>query len=70
MAAAFLNIGSYIFVFLLSSLATLAPQVQANIAVFDDYWTQRQGDALKQTLASFDPYPLNVTNHLNYHVAL
>ncbi|CAN6878766.1 unnamed protein product [Brassica oleracea] len=70
MAAAFLNIGSYVFVFFLSSLATLAPQVQANIAVFDDYWTQRQGDALKQTLASFDPYPLNVTNHLNYHVAL
>lgn len=70
MAAKFLNIGGYVFVFFLSSLATLAPQVQANIADFDDYWMQRQGDALKQTLASFDPNPLNVTNHLNHHVAL
>ncbi|WZZ18974.1 hypothetical protein YC2023_112063 [Brassica napus] len=30
----------------------------------------RQGDALKQTIASYDPNPLNVTDHLNYHVAL
>ena len=70
MTSAFLNIGGYLFVFLLSLLVTLTPHVGANIAAFDDYWTQRQGDALKQTIASFDPNPLNVTDHLNYHVAL
>ena len=67
MAAAFLNTGGYALVFL---LAILVPHVQANVAVFDNYWTQRQGDALKQTIASYDPNPLNVTDHLNYHVAL
>ncbi|KAL0651403.1 hypothetical protein Bca4012_094094 [Brassica carinata] len=70
MTAAFLNIGGYLFVFCLSLLATLTPHVGANVAVFDNYWLQRQGDALKQTIASFDPNPLNVTDHLNYHVAL
>ncbi|KAG2297922.1 hypothetical protein Bca52824_034394 [Brassica carinata] len=67
MAAAFLNIGGYALVL---TLAILVPHVQANVAIFDDYWTQRQGDALKQTIASYDPNPLNVTDHLNYHVTL
>lgn len=70
MAAAFLNLGGYVFVFLLSLLAIVAPQVRANVAVFDSYWMQRQSDALKQTMGSYDPNPLNVTNHLNYHVNL
>ncbi|KAF2590124.1 hypothetical protein F2Q70_00041707 [Brassica cretica] len=67
MAATFLNIGGYTLVFL---SVILVPHVQANVAIFNNYWTQRQGDALKQTIASYDPNPLNVTDHLNYHVAL
>ena len=67
MAATFLNIGGYTLVFL---SVILVPHVQANVAIFDNYWKQRQGDALKQTIASYDPNPLNVTDHLNYHVAL
>ncbi|KAL9306123.1 unnamed protein product [Arabidopsis thaliana] len=68
MAAAFLNLGGYVFVFFSSFLAIVAPQVRGNVAVFDSYWTQRQSDALKQTIGSYDPHPLNVTNHFNYHV--
>ncbi|KAJ4874347.1 putative pectate lyase 3 [Raphanus sativus] len=48
--------------------STLTPHFRANVDVFDNYWTQ--GDALKQTIASYDPNPLNATDHLSYHVAL
>ena len=70
MAFAYLNLGSYVIVFVSLSIAIVAPSVQAHIAVFDDYWTQRQANALRQTMESYEPNPLNVTNHFNYHAAL
>ena len=70
MASAYLNLGSYVIVFVSLSIAIVAPSVQAHIAVFDDYWTQRQANALRQTMESYEPNPLNVTNHFNYHAAL
>lgn len=65
-----LNFGSYVFVFVSLSLTVVVPSVQAHVAVYDEYWTQRQNDALRQTLESYDPNPLNVTDHFNYHAAL
>ncbi|CAH8266543.1 unnamed protein product [Arabidopsis lyrata] len=65
-----LNLGSYVFVFVSLSLTVVVPSVQAHIAVYDDYWTQRQTIALRQTLESYDPNPDNVTDHFNYHAAL
>ncbi|CAL9248895.1 unnamed protein product [Arabidopsis halleri] len=65
-----LNLGSYVFVFVSLSLILVVPSVQAHIAVYDDYWTQRQTIALRQTLESYDPNPDNVTDHFNYHAAL
>lgn len=65
-----LNLGSYVFAFVSLSLAVLAPSVQANVAVYDEYWTKRQNDALQQTMKSYDPNPSNVTDHFNYHAAL
>ncbi|KAJ0237989.1 pectate lyase 6 [Hirschfeldia incana] len=70
MAFAYLNLGSYVIVFVSLVLAIVAPSVQAHVAVFDEYWTQRQANALRQTMESYDPNPLNVTNHFNYHAAL
>ncbi|CAN7028459.1 hypothetical protein Bca4012_043347 [Brassica carinata] len=70
MAVAYLNFGSHVFAFLSLCLAVVAPSVQAHVAVFDEYWTQRQSDALRQTIESYDPNPFNVTDHLNYHAAL
>ncbi|VVA91303.1 unnamed protein product [Arabis nemorensis] len=70
MAAAFLNICGYVFVIFFSFIATFPPESRAHVAVFDNYWTQRQSDALRQTMDSYDPNPLNVTDHLNYHVSL
>lgn len=70
MMAAYLNLGSYVFSFLFLSLAVVAPSIQAHVAVFDEYWTQRQANALRQTMESYDPNPFNVTDHLNYHAAL
>lgn len=70
MAVAHLNLGSYVFAFVSLSLAILAPSVQAHIAAFDEYWTQRQTDAMRRTLEAYDPNPLNVTDHFNYHAAL
>ncbi|KAL0793278.1 hypothetical protein Bca101_064655 [Brassica carinata] len=70
MAVAYLNLGSYVFAFLSLAFAVVAPSIQAHIAVFDEYWTQRQTDALRQTMESYDPNPFNVTDHLNYHAAL
>ncbi|KAG7563342.1 Pectate lyase [Arabidopsis suecica] len=65
-----LNLGSYVFVFVSLSLILVVPSVQAHIAVYDDYWTQRQTIALRQTLEAYDPNPDNVTDHFNYHAAL
>ncbi|KAL0792821.1 hypothetical protein Bca101_064198 [Brassica carinata] len=70
MAFAYLNLGSYVIAFVSLSIAIVAPSVQAHVAVFDEYWTQRQANALRQTMESYDPNPLNVTNHFNYHAAL
>ncbi|CAA7037583.1 unnamed protein product [Microthlaspi erraticum] len=68
--AAFLKLGGYVFVFSLSFLATWAPQSRANVDIYDKYWTQRREDSLKQTMASYDPNPLNVTDNFNHHVSL
>ncbi|KAF2552219.1 hypothetical protein F2Q68_00036144 [Brassica cretica] len=70
MASAHLNIGSYVFAFASLFLAIVAPSVQGHVAVYDEYWTQRQTDALRQTIKSYDPNPFNVTDHFNYHAAL
>ncbi|CAH2045720.1 unnamed protein product [Thlaspi arvense] len=61
---------AYVLAFVSLSLAVVAPSVQAHVAVFDEYWTQRQTDALQKTMESYDPNPYNVTDHLNYHAAL
>ncbi|XP_039024852.1 pectate lyase-like [Hibiscus syriacus] len=53
-------------VFLFS--VTLIPKIWANIAEFDDFWKQRQEEEWKIALASYEPTPENVTNHLNFHV--
>lgn len=70
MAVAYLNLGSYVFAFVSLALAVVAPSVQAHIAVFDEYWTQRQTEAVRRTLESYEPDPFNVTDHFNYHAAL
>lgn len=70
MASAHLNLGSYVFAFVSLSLAVVAPSVQGHVAVYDEYWTQRQTDALRETIKSYDPNPFNVTDHFNYHAAL
>ncbi|KAF3485610.1 hypothetical protein F2Q69_00055648 [Brassica cretica] len=70
MASAHLNIGSYVFAFASLFVAIVAPSVQGHVAVYDEYWTQRQTDALRQTIKSYDPNPFNVTDHFNYHAAL
>ncbi|XP_010514040.1 PREDICTED: probable pectate lyase 6 [Camelina sativa] len=64
------NLGSYVIVFVSLSLAVVVPTVHAHVAEYDEYWTQRQTEALHQTLESYDPEPLNVTDHFNYHAAL
>jgi len=64
------NLGSYVFVFVALSLTVVVPSVQAHIAEYDEYWTQRQTNALRETLESYDPNPDNVTDHFNYHAAL
>ncbi|XP_010502279.1 PREDICTED: probable pectate lyase 6 [Camelina sativa] len=64
------NLGSYVIVFVSLSLAVAVPSVHAHVAEYDEYWTQRQTEALHQTLESYDPEPLNVTDHFNYHAAL
>ncbi|KAH0855570.1 hypothetical protein HID58_007891 [Brassica napus] len=40
---------AYVIVFVSLSIAIVAPSVQAHIAVFDDYWTQRQANAAMET---------------------
>ncbi|VVB03908.1 unnamed protein product [Arabis nemorensis] len=70
MAVAYLNLGRYVFAFISLALAVVAPSVQAHVAVFDEYWTQRQTEALRRTLEAYEPDPFNVTDHFNYHAAL
>ncbi|KHG08946.1 Pectate lyase [Gossypium arboreum] len=47
---------------------TAIPRLWANIVEFDDFWKQREEEAWKLALASYEPNPENVTNHLNYKV--
>ncbi|MBA0614070.1 hypothetical protein Godav_014403 [Gossypium davidsonii] len=54
-------------VFLFSFFTTI-PRLWANIVEFDDFWKQREEEAWKIALASYEPNPENVTNHLNYKV--
>ncbi|CAN8253622.1 unnamed protein product [Cochlearia groenlandica] len=70
MVDAYLKIGSYVFAFVTLAIAVVVPSVQAHVAVFDEYWTQREANALQQTMESYDPNPFNVTDHFNYHAAL
>ncbi|XP_010527872.1 PREDICTED: probable pectate lyase 3 isoform X2 [Tarenaya hassleriana] len=57
-----------VILFAISSWASSS--VRGHVAVFDEYWTQRQDKALRQTLRFYDPNPFNVTDHFNYHVNL
>ncbi|XP_010523445.1 PREDICTED: probable pectate lyase 3 [Tarenaya hassleriana] len=62
--------GNFVLCFLFSSISDVAQPVKAHVAVFDEYWTQRQAHALRQTLRFYDPNPFNVTDHFNHHVNL
>ncbi|CAN8266736.1 unnamed protein product [Cochlearia groenlandica] len=70
MAVAYMNLGSYVFFLVSLTLAIVAPQVLAHVAVYDEYWTQRQNHALQKTMEFYEPEPLNVTDHFNYHAKL
>lgn len=50
------------------SFATLIPSLWANIEEFDQFWKQREEEAWQNTLAAYEPSPINVTNNLNFNV--
>ncbi|GLU17135.1 hypothetical protein SLE2022_335290 [Rubroshorea leprosula] len=56
------------FIFFLS-FAIIIPTLLAHIDDFDDYWKQREVEAIEHANMAYNPRPEEVTEHFNEHVA-